>query len=163
MSSYTIALGGSAARPTITHDGKVYIFGALDHRTKSAFERRLIDEAMRAASLAPEPYASRAVAEVVRDAARGVYAFHGEIAQQATQSPSGMIALTAILLGVDEEQAIRLAADCPLEVAAKLDLVILEALPQQVRERVLREREQATQESTTEGEADPTGPARASA
>lgn len=175
-SSYASALGGHGARPTIQHRGKVYTFAALNQRAKSAFERRLIDEAMRTAATAPEPYASRAVDSVVRDAARGVYAFFGEIAQDAVQSPQGMIALTAILLGVSDDEALMLAAETPLEIAAKVDLVILEALPQDVRERTLREREErarklreqeekakAMQQQQEREQADPTSPAQASA
>jgi len=162
-SSYASALGGHGARPTIQHRGKVYTFAALDQRAKSAFERRLIDEAMRTAATAPEPHASRAVDRVVRDAARGVYAFFGEIAQDAVTSPQGMIALTAILLGIPDDEALMLAAEVPLEIAAKVDLVILEALPQDVRERTLREREAQARATQSQQEADPTSPAQVSA
>ena len=118
---------------------------------------------MRTAATAPESHASRAVDRVVKDAARGVYAFFGEIAQDAVQSPQGMIALTAILLGIPDDEALMLAAETPLEIAAKVDLVILEALPQDVRERTLREREAQARATQSQQEADPTSPAQVSA
>lgn len=167
MSSYATALGGHGARPTIQYEGRTYTFAALDQAAKSAFERRLIDEAMRAAAMAPGAHAEAAISKVVQDAARGVYAFFGDIAQQAVESPSGMIALTGILLGVTDDEAIRLAAEVPLEVAGKLDLVILESLPRDVREKTLKDRErkarEAAEKAAQEATADPTQPAQASA
>lgn len=158
MHSFASALGSPL---TIAHKGRKYTVSPLTQDAKAAFERRLIEQAMAAAALAPVSYRLALLGQVAREAAQGEYAFYGKAGQAALGSPSGLVLLASVLCSCEPTEAIELMAEKGPELSAILDLAVLESMPDSVRATILDERQQAAQATIqSEGQVEvPTQPA----
>ena len=147
MDSVSVGLGGRSAPQVLNYEGREYKFNALVQLRKSAFERVLVDRAKSFCSTDSER------AAVVERAAQGAYSFFGPAGQAFRGTFEGGVALVSILAGVTADEAEGLMLGAPGEVAAIVDLVVLESLPRNRREAVLAERKAARERAEAEAKA----------
>jgi hypothetical protein len=66
--------------------------------------------------------------ELKEEAEAGKYCFHSDKSLKALQNPAGVLALSAILFGVSEEEMVKLTMNHSAEVQAILELVLAESV-----------------------------------
>jgi hypothetical protein len=130
-STVSRTLGAFGSPIELEHGGKVYTASPVTQKVKSAFERWMQQRALGAAqALANEdPSMGRVVEAVLDRIDSGHYSYHGKRSLEAILTPDGYLTLTALIFGIDPDEAMALTMAIPGEVGSVVAQVIRDSFP----------------------------------
>jgi hypothetical protein len=125
-------LGGHAESLSVEVNGRTYKASAIDQKKKSAWEawlaQRVLGPFLAAQDAQGEGY-GQAVEAIADRIAEGRYGFHGPLSVKIMKTPDGVLALTRIIFGLTDDEAMELVTARPKEVGAIVGLIFRRSFP----------------------------------
>lgn len=132
MSELSAALGGAAPSYTLVVDGKTYTMGLITQAAKVAFEKALFNKAREAARMMKEDWGDEYGAkldELSEKFQEGEFSLEGARGQKSLGKPWGVVMMLSILLGVDQQETMKLMTTHSDELVSLFKLVVKESFP----------------------------------
>lgn len=136
------AILATKARPYVLEcDGVKYPISHLTQAKKTEFERWLKRQVLADLELEKDFFDGetwqKGLEKFRRDSTSALYSFHGDVAEQALNTPAGGLIVAQILFGQPQEKMLELFAKKGDEVRHLLDLVMAESLPRPAPEEMV--------------------------
>lgn len=134
MSERAAAFGINGPKKTIEHNGKVYSAApVLTHRLMLTIEARVFERSKSALAdlkdmFTPDEYRAEAAALLAKRQSGG-FAFESEGTQSFLETMEGRLTVTAVLLGIDTDEAIALALARPDELKDLVEEITEDSFP----------------------------------
>lgn len=118
---------------TIHHDGKTYTARLIVQKVKTGFQRwadeRYLSTIASLEGMISDTEFKRRMSRAINEVVRGRHSFGKPEAKRLMETEDGLIALAAILFGIDAGEMLGLFLAKPEEVKAVIDAVTQESFP----------------------------------